>query len=93
MTDRRARLAALAAKAGRGKKVDTTANDKDEKEPEEKEQEQEQQQVKFRNYAPQDKELDGPERPNDNDDQPPSFKKQRVEGKSALEQALEEAKE
>mmetsp|Transcript_19567 Transcript_19567/g.28879 ORF Transcript_19567/g.28879 Transcript_19567/m.28879 type:complete len:158 (+) Transcript_19567:87-560(+) len=88
--DRKARLEALASRAGRSKDEDTTdardlASDKKEKKA-----------VKFRNYAPKDDALDIAEEPaskklkqNDENDQ---IEKDQPQEKSELEKALMEAK-
>jgi coiled-coil domain-containing protein 12 len=82
MADRKARLAALAAKAGRGKK----ASD----EPQENDVQVEEQRavVSFRNYVPINERLE-PQK----DDDEPTTKRARTteETKSALQEALEKA--
>lgn len=79
MADRKARLAALAAKARRGKKAsEPQENDVQDEEPRE---------ISFRNYVPMDERLEPPK-----DDDEPSTKRARTEEtKSALQEALEKA--
>ena len=108
MGDRKARLAALAAKAGRSKPVnnnddaeedagapatnDTTNRTNDEASSES----QQEKSVAFRNYAPKDVTLRATEHEEGDKDEEeePASKKQRTEStKSALQQALEEAKQ
>jgi coiled-coil domain-containing protein 12 len=83
MTDRKARLAALAAKAGRSKQQPpvsgVTDGDGDIIVPSVSKQ------VVFRNYAPQDVALE-----HDADEEEPDSKRTKVNVKSALEAALEE---
>ena len=87
MTDRKARLAALAARAGRTRQAPELG------EQDRVDQGNEAQTVQFRNYAPQDKELET-KADDDERQEEPSFKKQKVEGgKSVLEEALQKAKE
>lgn len=82
MTDRKARLAALAAKAGRGKTVDDDVQ--------EKEQEKETITVSFRNYAPNNESLKQQKEEDENEGEPEP-KRAKTEEKSALEQAVERA--
>jgi coiled-coil domain-containing protein 12 len=80
MTDRKARLAALAAKAGRSKQQPPVSDgDGDIVVPSVSKQ------VVFRNYAPQDVALE-----HDADEEEPDSKRTKVNVKSALEAALEE---
>jgi coiled-coil domain-containing protein 12 len=89
MTDRKARLAALAAKAGRSKEApapdDETAAKLDEVGADER-------RVQFRNYTPADTGLEEPvsKRPRPSDDDTRGGTKK--EEKSVLEQALEKAR-
>lgn len=95
MGDRKARLAALAAKAGRTKKPREAPTNDDEGDPQESIEEKRTQSVAFRNYAPNDKSLAG----EGNDEEESPSKKQRVEddkpttAASALQNALLEAKQ
>jgi coiled-coil domain-containing protein 12 len=102
MGDRKARLAALAAKAGRSKPTSESSEDvvvpaaESTNEQTSNDDNKETKAVAFRNYAPKDATL---QEAGDNDDEPAS-KKQRTEdtaassttSKSVLQQALEEAK-
>lgn len=83
MSDRKARLAALAAKAGRSKKVDD-----DNKTPEESTEAAVT--VSFRNYAPNDESL-VQQKQQQMEDEEPAPKRTKTEEKSALEQAVEQA--
>jgi len=81
MGDRKSRLAALAAKAGRTKIPDLSTESK--------------KSVSFRNYAPNDESLAGDHLGNE-DEEGPDTKRQRVEEPSistALQDALKEAKQ
>jgi coiled-coil domain-containing protein 12 len=90
MGDRKARLAALASKAGRSKPVPTNAQE--EESPEDPIEEEQDAKLKFRNYAPKDEALGKDEDDDENDEQQP--KRQRTdETRSALQEALEAAKQ
>jgi coiled-coil domain-containing protein 12 len=90
MGDRKARLAALASKAGRSKPVPTNAQE--EESPEDPIEEEQDAKLKFRNYAPKDEALGKDEDDDGNDEQQP--KRQRTdETRSALQEALEAAKQ
>jgi coiled-coil domain-containing protein 12 len=90
MGDRKARLAALASKAGRSKPVSTNAQE--EESPEDPIEEEQDAKLKFRNYAPKDEALGKDEDDDENDEQQP--KRQRTdETRSALQEALEAAKQ
>ena len=107
MGDRKARLAALAAKAGRSKPVNNkddaeedagapATNDTTNRTNDEASESQQEKSVAFRNYAPKDVTLRATEREEGDKDEAeePASKKQRTEStKSALQQALEEAKQ
>lgn len=82
MADRKARLLALAAKAGRSKKQ---ADDDD---AQENVMEEEAVTVSFRNYAPNNESLITQK---DKDEGEPEPKRAKMEEKSALEQAVEQA--
>lgn len=81
MTDRKARLAALAAKAGRAKQPQSDDA------PVEEESAVASRSVNFRNYTPADPQLEQAET-----DDEPSAKRAKQNEKSVLEKALEEAK-
>jgi len=101
MTDRKARLAALAAKAGRNKKPDEDdGQDQHQAEQEEETAPAAVPSIKFRNYTPADASLEQKQQPTD--DGEPESKRPRTDAtttasndsnkKSALERALEQAK-
>lgn len=94
MGDRKARLAALAVKAGRTKPAPTN-NAEEEESPEDPIIEQEQDaKLKFRNYAPKDEALGKDNDGDDENDNEQAQKRQRTdETKSALQEALEAAKQ
>lgn len=98
MGDRKARLAALAARAGRTKKPDEAVTEGEPGQQDVPIEETKQQSVVFRNYAPNDKSLVKGVRNGDEEGGSPP-KRQRVEGdkpmssSSALENALLEAKQ
>jgi len=83
MADRKARLAALAAKAGRSKKADDG-------EPQEEDKVVEEQAVtvSFRNYAPNDESL-VPQ--TEKDEEEPAPKRTKTDEKTALQLAVEQA--
>ena len=83
MADRKARLAALAAKAGRSKHSVEDASQEEENGVQE-----ETFTVSFRNYAPSNEFLT--EQSKDDDDEPEA-KRTKTEEKSALQQAVEQA--
>lgn len=89
MGDRKARLAALAAKAGRAKKPDEAGPS----ESDEGIQSEKSLSVSFRNYVPSDKALEAENVP----EEEPETKRQKVEepvsSTSALQDALKEAKQ
>jgi coiled-coil domain-containing protein 12 len=96
MGDRKARLAALAAKAGRTKAIPTDAAS-DHAEDEEAPTPSENKPISFRNYAPHDNTLDESTEGGDRDESSPS-KRPRLEETtkpttSALDQALQQAKQ
>jgi len=97
MVDRKARLAALAAKAGRTKVSDADTEDKDHVEGESNTN-RKSQVVSFRNYAPHDETLSGIDGETEGGEEPDN-KRQRTEesGKmgssSVLKDALKEAKQ
>ena len=79
MTDRKARLAALAAKAKRNKKVENKGGENGEGEKVT---------VSFRNYAPHDESL---QKETEEEMKEPDPKRAKKEEKSLLEQAVEQA--
>ena len=89
MGDRKARLAALAAKAGRTKPArvveETEEGDNENAADESKA-------ISFRNYAPKDATLEG-EQQQETEEPPSKRMKLPQEGPSALDQALEEAQQ
>ena len=82
MVDRKVRLAALAAKAGRSKKAVDEVEENDNAHAEEPTRA-----VSFRNYAPIDERLE----PDGDHEEPSSKRPRKEEAKSALQKALEKA--
>jgi hypothetical protein len=82
MADRKVRLAALAAKAGRSKKAADEVEENDNAHAEEPTRA-----VSFRNYAPIDERLE----PDGDHEEPSSKRPRKEEAKSALQKALEKA--
>ena len=91
MGDRKARLAALASKAGRSKPAPTNAQE--EESPEDPMEQGPEAKLKFRNYAPKDEALGKDEDDDENDDQQLPKRQRTDDTKSALQEALEAAKQ